>query len=81
MAKDFQSNTEFVTELMEFARCGPIMQIFILDALDKHSKRFAHMTPEELQKAWGAFGFVSPDAWIAAARELQQAIGNRAGSA
>lgn len=36
-----ETNVEFVTKLMEFSQHGALSQLFILDAIDKWSKKIA----------------------------------------
>lgn len=72
-----QNNTEFLTDLMEYSKSGPIMQVFIIDALAKQAKRIAETPLEELVKAFGNFPFVSPEAWQATAKELHQKLQER----
>ncbi len=50
MCKHRQTNAEFVTELMEFSRYGGLAQIFVIDALEKHSHAVANAPPEALAK-------------------------------
>ena len=69
-----QSNTEFLTEVMDFSRTGPVMQLFILDTLNKHAKVIADMPPAELQKAFGENSFINSADWQAAAKEFLQAF-------
>lgn len=69
-----QSNTEFLTEVMDFSNTGPVMQLFILDTLNKHSKIIAEMPLEELQKQFGENPFITPVAWRDAAVEFQKAF-------
>lgn len=69
-----QSNTEFMVEVMDFSRTGPVMQLFILDTLNKHAKVIADMPPAELQKAFGENSFISPSSWQEAAREFLKAF-------
>ena len=39
-----QSNIEMITQLMEFSKQGPLMQIFVIDTLTRLSDRIADLT-------------------------------------
>lgn len=62
-------NTEFVTDLMDFSRCGPLAQVFILDAIGKHAGRIASARPQDVDHP-----LIAGAAWIAAAREIRDRI-------
>lgn len=66
-----ESNTEFVTRVMEFARTGPLMQVFVIQALDQYSKAVSAADPASCDT-----GLVSGAAWVACAKELQTEIRN-----
>ena len=40
------TNTEFMTELMEFSKHGALMQSFIIQAIENFSKNVAKIDPE-----------------------------------
>ena len=61
------TNTEFISRLMDFSKSGPLMQLFIIEAVRKHSERVVNNADKVREQMEG--GFVSPDAWIAAAQE------------
>jgi hypothetical protein len=70
-----QTNIEFVTEMMEFSSTGPMMQIFIMDALDKRSE--AVMAMEEKPEGWT--DMINWDAWKRSAIELNQRLNKHYG--
>jgi len=75
-----KTNTEFVFHMMEFSKSGPMMQLFIMDAIMKASNNVAEMPIEELRRQFefsGAANFINPDAWHAAATELDNEIKKR----
>ena len=65
------TNVEFVADLMEYSRHGPLVQLFIMDALAKYSKMVAGKTVPELTKE-GDWNFIAPEAWIAVAKEVSE---------
>ena len=72
------TNVEFVTDMMEFSKHGPLAQCFIMDALAKYSKHVASFTPAELEKD-GGWGMFSPQAWINVAKEIDAKMKARLG--
>lgn len=70
-----QTNTEFVTDLMEYSRCGPLIQAFVIQALDQFSKHVAAGKPEDFDN-----GMVSGAAWHACGVEIQKKLQERLGS-
>ena len=72
-----ESNTEFLTRVMEFASSGPLMQVFVIQALDQYSKQVAGMTVEELTKQFDPNHWVAPAGWHACATELQRELQER----
>jgi hypothetical protein len=68
------TNTETITELMEFAKCGPISQLFIMDALAKHADKVAKLTDEEAVEQIGNNGLIHPLAWRDAAKEVKATL-------
>ncbi len=64
-----KTNTEFVTDLMEFSRCGPLIQAFVITALREFSRQVAQSTPEALDTP-----LVSGAAWHKCALELQEKL-------
>lgn len=64
------TNTEFVTQIMEFAKSGPLMQAFIIEALSYYSKMVAEMPVEKI----GGGAFMNPHAWKACGEELHREI-------
>jgi hypothetical protein len=63
------TNTEFVTELMEFSRFGALSQMFIIDAIQRHADSVAAADPEAL-----ANPFVNEHAWIGVAKEIKERV-------
>jgi|GEM_PF-1833197 len=69
------TNTEFLVHIIEWARTGPLMQAFVINALVEYSKEVAAAPLESLD----ANGMVNPVAWQACAVELRDALRNRHG--
>lgn len=59
-----KSNTEFVTDLMEMARSGPLMQAFVIEALRHYAEVTSNAGP------WETITFIDQDAWKACATEV-----------
>jgi len=70
-----QTNTELVAELMEFSNSGALMQVFIINALDKMSQMTLDQEAEILESMQG--GMINGPAWIACAAELKAKLENR----
>jgi len=66
------TNTEFVTELMEYSRCGPLIQVFVIQALAQFSKQVASSTPEALDTP-----MVSGATWHRCAVEIREKLNAR----
>ena len=64
-----QTNVEFVTNMMEFSRFGALAQVFIIQAIDQYSKRVAEADPATIDG-----GFISGQAWVGVAKEIQQKL-------
>jgi hypothetical protein len=63
------TNTEFVTQLMDFSPKGVMMQLVVLEALRQYPVHILE-NKEEFTKSMKG-GFISPEAWIATCEELQ----------
>lgn len=66
------TNTEFVTELMEFSKHGALMQAYILMALQIYSEQVAATGTEHFEN-----GFVNGQAWVGCANEILQKLKER----
>lgn len=72
------TNVEFLTDVMEFSKAGPLMQVFILDALAKWADIVAETPIEELREQFKSMPFgPSADAWQRTANELKQRLAER----
>ena len=60
------TNVEFVTEHMQFSRCGALSQIFIIDAIMKHADAVAKADAEKVGNP-----LISGHTWIACAQEIK----------
>ena len=67
-----QTNIEFITELMDFPRSGPLMQGFVMTALEKYALRSKSITEEE----WGQ-SMISLPAWKMCANEILEKLDER----
>ena len=63
------TNTEFITELMDFSANGPLMHAFVLEGLRIYAQ---HVTdhPEQLPEN----GFISRAAWVRCADEVLEKL-------
>ena len=68
------TNTEMLTEIMEYSRQGALMQVFILNGLDVWSRgviaRIDEMTDDSM---------ITKAAWLACAVELKAALDKHLG--
>jgi hypothetical protein len=71
-----ETNVEFVTRVMEFAKSGPMMQAFVIEAMAKYSGAIVEAGRESLREKMGG-SFIHPDAWFDCAEELSNEIKNR----
>jgi len=67
--KKVETNIQMLTRLMTFSQHGALMQMFIIDALTKHSERVAKASPDDFKG-----GLVHPEAWIGVAKELKKEL-------
>ena len=70
-----QTNIEFLTDLMDFAKTGPMVQLFVLDAVGKHARRIVENEAEVLESMKDSF--VRGESWVAAAKEIKEAFDAR----
>jgi hypothetical protein len=75
MSEHRKSNVEFITDLMESSRHGPIMQAVVITALQVYSDIVLE-NPEELKKEMKN-SFISGDTWVKCCQELSDSIKNR----
>lgn len=75
--KKRETNVQFIKRVMEFAQSGALMQVFIMDALIKHSDFIANMPYEEFEKEFGKGSLFHPMAWHQCAKELQRELNER----
>lgn len=70
------TNVEFLADLMEHSLHGPLVQLFVMDALAKYSKMVAGKTVEELEKG-EKWTWMHPQAWIDVAKEVSDKMEKR----
>lgn len=66
------TNTEFITELMEFARTGPLMQAFVIESIRRYAQTCAQAHPDTFDS-----GVMNGRAWVACAKEARDQIDKR----
>jgi hypothetical protein len=71
MAKP-KTNIQFVSDMMNNSKFGALAQLFVLDALDKWSKKISECEPAQVDTA-----LISGAAWVGVAQEIQQKINER----
>lgn len=69
-----ETNTEFITRVMDFAKSGPLMQAFVIQALTSYSEDVMSASDAQLENP-----MVHPDAWRRCAVEMQQELENKYG--
>ena len=63
-----KTNVQHIKHIMEYSKHGALMQAFIIDALTKYS---AHVVQnEDRLKEQMKTSFVTPEAWVGCAKEL-----------
>ena len=65
-----QTNIEFITNLINFSRSGPLMQAFVLEGLRTYAQEIMMADPEELGNA-----LISGHSWQLCAKEYLEKIG------
>jgi hypothetical protein len=69
-----ETNEQFVTRIMGFPKSGPIMQIFIVEALRRYAEQCADADAAKLQT-----GPISGHAWKRCAIELRDELNKHFG--
>ena len=72
-----QSNVEFLTELMDFAQTGPMVQMIIIEGITRYVDdilKDTDTTKKQMEKT-----FISGEAWIKSAREIKSALNEKYG--
>lgn len=64
-----KTNTEAIVELMDWARSGPLMQAFVIEAISQYATRCAAASPEVFNSP-----LLNGKAWHRCAVEAKQAI-------
>lgn len=67
--KKQRTNIEKITEIMSFSNYGALAQLFVLDAVLRHSELIAN-TPIEEMRSYMASGLITPEAWHGVATEI-----------
>ncbi|WP_459204769.1 hypothetical protein ACQVRY_10165 [Ralstonia pseudosolanacearum] len=69
-----KTNIDFVCQLMDFSRFGPLAQMFVIDAVSKWSEKIAKTPIEELRKAFEGNPLIGVEAWQGVAREIKEML-------
>ena len=67
-SKKTQTNTEFLTHLMDFSPAGPMAQMFIIEAIRKYAEQVSENEDQIIKQMEG--GFVSGEAWVHTAKSI-----------
>jgi hypothetical protein len=70
-----ETNEQFVARIMEFPKSGPIMQIFVVEALRRYAEQCAAVDAAKLDT-----GPISGHAWKRCAIELRDELNKHLGS-
>jgi hypothetical protein len=65
-----QTNTEFITELMEYSKYGGLAQVFIIEAIRYYSEQVAKSNPTSVEDNQ----LISPKLWRAVATEVHEKL-------
>lgn len=76
MSNARETNTEFITRLMEFSPAGALAQVMIIQAIDTFTREVANAPLEDLR---GGSRMVSAESWQATAQWLQKEMTARLG--
>jgi hypothetical protein len=63
------SNEEFVDELMRFSCYGPLMQVFVIEALRSYSEQVSASVPADNPRA-----LINPMTWHQIGKDVQKAL-------
>jgi hypothetical protein len=66
-----KTNVQVVKQMMEHSAYGALAQIFIMDALAKHSKAVSETDPSKFES-----GLISGAAWVGVAKEIHKTLGD-----
>lgn len=66
-------NVEFVTEMMEHSKFGPLAQAFVIEAISRYAEQVAASKPEN----YGQTSFFSPESWIGVGKEIAEKMDAR----
>lgn len=67
-----ETNTEFITRLMEYAKSGPLMQAVIITGLQYYAQKVAAQPASKFDSA-----FLNGQAWVDCAVELKRELEER----
>jgi hypothetical protein len=65
-----KTNVQHIKHIMEYSKHGALMQAFVIDALIKYSAEV--VKNEKLLKESMKDSFVTPEAWVGCAKELNE---------
>lgn len=69
-----KTNIDFVCQLMDFSRFGPLAQMFVIDALSKWSDNIAQTPIEESRKAFEGNPLIGVEAWQGVAWGIKEKL-------
>ena len=69
-----ETNEELVARVMSFPKSGPLMQIFVIEALRRYAEQCAETPPEKMN-----FGPINGNAWKRCAVELHGELSKHLG--
>lgn len=62
------TNIDRIKHIMEFSKHGPLMQLFVIDALTKFSSHIINNESNVIKQMEDSF--ISGEAWVSCAKEL-----------
>lgn len=68
------TNDEAIAQLMDLGKSGPLVQMFVIDALTKMADAVAGLTDEEAHTKLNGNGLVHPVSWRNAARDVKTTL-------
>ena len=69
-----KTNAQLINDLMSHSKQGPLMQAFLIEAINAYAKQ---VKASKSNPEWAAQAFISWQSWGACAEEALDAINNR----
>ena len=74
---NIEHNTDFIVRMMDRSNCGPMMQLFIMQAVAFYTKETTERFLNDPNYMDSHSGFIHPQAWHECAKELHKELVKR----